>query len=83
MRTLIELPIENDKPDSIERKVKVMYQKCMNEEETEDAIKQLRDIIKTAKAGILYFALYLSVSFLLTAFFCLAVTPFHLSSPYL
>ena len=46
MRTLIELPVENDKAISVERKAKLMYQKCMNEDHREDAIIQLQEIIR-------------------------------------
>ena len=45
MRTLIELSVENDETDSVERKVKIMYQKCMNEDDMDDAIIQLKEII--------------------------------------
>ena len=45
MRTLIELPVENDETVSVERKVKIMYQKCMNEDDMEGAIIQLEEVI--------------------------------------
>ena len=55
MRTLIELSVENDETDSVERKVKIMYQKCMNEDDMEGAIIQLEEVIGKhggwAKAG--------------------------------
>ena len=46
MQTFIELPVENDETDSVERKVKVMYQKCMNEDDMEGAIIQLEEVIE-------------------------------------
>ena len=83
MRTVIELPVENEAVDSVERKVKLMYQKCMNDEDMEDAIKQLRDIFITAKAGIRLIYL-IHECYIFSPLVCssLAITLFHFSSLY-
>ena len=48
LRTLLERPIENGNTDSVERKVKVMYQRCLDEDVIDDDNnwQRLREFIK-------------------------------------
>ena len=47
LRILLEVPFKNDRVDSVQRKVKILYQKCMTYIDTDDALTRLQHFILT------------------------------------